>query len=619
LFKDAQTYVANGLYGSIAKARAEARSVQLSITKAALLDIAIVNGVRSGKDIFEDIVRGADTASFVVDSSAPGAKMKIDGKDVDEISWLNALLKKWEKVNPAAQPHVKVFRELISNGRHSFDSKQTLTVSVTSQLISYLSTGSTTENISKCEKGGPGEGYYAGYINFSTKYATAQHVINVYRDMNANNNQFSALLQAVNDYATTSTGIRYGLTKAALLDIAIVNGAGEGINSIGAIVNRTDAAAVPADNTISASKIRVNGKDVDEISWLQELLRKWLEANPGVQRHVGVFRELIAKGYYSFDSKEPVTATVISQLISQLSTGSTKSISRCRPGGDGKGYYAGYINFSTKYGSALEVINEFIKTDGGAQFSALLPTLKDYASNGNGAVAGLDGFCEAWKAVADAHPDAFLKAQTTVVDRMYGAVATRLARDRKIQYGLTKAALLDIAIVNGVGAGMNTIDNIVGSADDESVLQDKAISASKIRVKGKDVDEIHWLETLLKKWRDANPAVQPRVDLFQALLADGRYSFDLKESYTMGSEEEFKTTIAEYLESLPTQFCRRVFSSPAACLAIFRMLSTVGKQLVMSMLYLDSALRLQDVLQWAKIEQQRVVKGKIHQLRKLQL
>ncbi|KAJ2772953.1 RNA polymerase II transcription factor B 52 kDa subunit [Coemansia nantahalensis] len=87
----------------------------------------------------------------------------------------------------------------------------------------------------------------------------------------------------------------------------------------------------------------------------------------------------------------------------------------------------------------------------------------------------------------------------------------------------------------------------------------------------------------------------------------------------MGSEEEFKTTIAEYLESLPTQFCRRVFSSPAACLAIFRMLSTVGKQLVMSMLYLDSALRLQDVLQWAKIEQQRVVKGKIHQLRKLQL
>ncbi|KAJ2351238.1 RNA polymerase II transcription factor B 52 kDa subunit [Coemansia erecta] len=87
----------------------------------------------------------------------------------------------------------------------------------------------------------------------------------------------------------------------------------------------------------------------------------------------------------------------------------------------------------------------------------------------------------------------------------------------------------------------------------------------------------------------------------------------------MGSEEEFKTTIAEYLESLPPQFCRRVFSSPAACLAIFRLLSTVGKQLIMSMLYLDAPLRLQDVFQWAKDDHQRLVKSKIHQLRKLQL
>ncbi|KAJ2016806.1 RNA polymerase II transcription factor B 52 kDa subunit [Coemansia sp. S16] len=87
----------------------------------------------------------------------------------------------------------------------------------------------------------------------------------------------------------------------------------------------------------------------------------------------------------------------------------------------------------------------------------------------------------------------------------------------------------------------------------------------------------------------------------------------------MGSEEEFKSTIAEYLESLPTQFCRRVFSNPAACLAIFRLLSTVGKQLVMSMLYLDSAIKLQDVYQWAKVDHQPLVRSKVHQLRKLQI
>ncbi|KAJ2897685.1 RNA polymerase II transcription factor B 52 kDa subunit, partial [Coemansia aciculifera] len=87
----------------------------------------------------------------------------------------------------------------------------------------------------------------------------------------------------------------------------------------------------------------------------------------------------------------------------------------------------------------------------------------------------------------------------------------------------------------------------------------------------------------------------------------------------MGSEEEFKSTIAEYLESLPTQFCRRVFSNPAACLAIFRLLSTVGKQIVMSMLYLDGAIKVQDVYQWAKASHQQLVKSKVHQLRKLQI
>ncbi|KAJ1993923.1 RNA polymerase II transcription factor B 52 kDa subunit [Coemansia spiralis] len=87
----------------------------------------------------------------------------------------------------------------------------------------------------------------------------------------------------------------------------------------------------------------------------------------------------------------------------------------------------------------------------------------------------------------------------------------------------------------------------------------------------------------------------------------------------LGSEEEFRSTIAEYLESLPTQFTRRVFSNPAACLAIFRLLSTVGKQLILSMLYLDTPLALAQLHQWARPTHQRTVKAKIHQLRKLQI
>ncbi|KAJ1882712.1 RNA polymerase II transcription factor B 52 kDa subunit [Coemansia sp. RSA 486] len=85
------------------------------------------------------------------------------------------------------------------------------------------------------------------------------------------------------------------------------------------------------------------------------------------------------------------------------------------------------------------------------------------------------------------------------------------------------------------------------------------------------------------------------------------------------SEEDFKSTIAEYLEALPPQFCRRVFSNPAACLAIFRLLSTVGKQLIMSMLYLEAPIKLNDVHHWAKHSHLRTLKSKIHQLRKLHI
>ncbi|KAI8321483.1 RNA polymerase II transcription factor B subunit 2 [Martensiomyces pterosporus] len=85
------------------------------------------------------------------------------------------------------------------------------------------------------------------------------------------------------------------------------------------------------------------------------------------------------------------------------------------------------------------------------------------------------------------------------------------------------------------------------------------------------------------------------------------------------SRGAFRSTIVEYLESLPTPFCQKLFTKPAACLAIFRLLSTVGKHLVMSMLYLDSPIQMADVHQWAKPGKSKVVRAKVHHLRKLRI
>ncbi|KAJ2770006.1 hypothetical protein IWQ56_002334 [Coemansia nantahalensis] len=213
--------------------------------------------------------------------------------------------------------------------------------------------------------------------------------------------------------------------------------------------------------------------------------------------------------------------------------------SMCKAGAAGDGYYAGYINFSTKYGSALQVINEFIKTGDGAQFSALLSTLRDYASTGNGAVSGLEGFCGAW--VAAAKSSVFLDAQTSVVNAVYGAAAIQHAQSRGIRFGLTKAALLDIAIVNGVGAGKNAIDDIVQRADAASTLIENNLSGVNIRVNGKDVDEINWLQTLLNKWLEVNPAAQPHAHVFLDLIAGRQYSFDSKISLTVNGNTGYIT------------------------------------------------------------------------------
>ncbi|KAJ2786422.1 hypothetical protein H4R21_007189, partial [Coemansia helicoidea] len=188
----------------------------------------------------------------------------------------------------------------------------------------------------------------------------------------------------------------------------------------------------------------------------------------------------------------------------------------------------------TRYGSVVQVIDEFVTNGGdGAPFSPFLPTLRTYASNGNGAVAGLDGFCGAWKAVADAHPGTFLKAQKSVVERVYGAVATRYAQDRGIRYGLTKAALLDIAIVNGVGGGDNTIDEIVRGADATYDPSVSISSGSKIRVNGKEADEISWLVKLLSTWQHVNPAAMSHITVFLSLYTNGHFTFDSKEPFTV--------------------------------------------------------------------------------------
>ncbi|KAF9979764.1 RNA polymerase II transcription factor B 52 kDa subunit [Mortierella antarctica] len=63
---------------------------------------------------------------------------------------------------------------------------------------------------------------------------------------------------------------------------------------------------------------------------------------------------------------------------------------------------------------------------------------------------------------------------------------------------------------------------------------------------------------------------------------------------------KFQTSIHEYLETLPLQTFNRLYQKPATCLAIFRLLPPLGKQIVMSSLYVDTPITVTDMKLWFK-------------------
>ena len=97
------------------------------------------------------------------------------------------------------------------------------------------------------------------------------------------------------------------------------------------------------------------------------------------------------------------------------------------------------------------------------------------------------------------------------------------------------------------------------------------------------------------------------------------------------SVDNFKTNIYEYLETLPTITFMRLFEKPATCLAIFRyfslillecmrvieekkkdhllyktrLLPSLGRQIVMSLLYMEASIPVADIHTWVNKEGQK--------------
>ncbi|KAJ3329554.1 hypothetical protein HDU76_007661 [Blyttiomyces sp. JEL0837] len=184
---------------------------------------------------------------------------------------------------------------------------------------------------------------------------------------------------------------------------------------------------------------------------------------------------------------------------------------------DGNGISTGFIQFTTKSGSALSVIQTYIQ-DANANpnfkfnLQQFIPALS--AVKGTGSVTGLDNFCSTWTMAAT--DPIFQSAQRTVQSKQYLSPNNQLIASLGLKTATGVGQLFDAAIQLGMG-GATTIAN--------------AVTAVKSPANGGN--EVAWISEYLKQRTNyinnlggAYPPTVTRVNSYAKIVQGGNVNFD---------------------------------------------------------------------------------------------
>lgn len=80
-----------------------------------------------------------------------------------------------------------------------------------------------------------------------------------------------------------------------------------------------------------------------------------------------------------------------------------------------------------------------------------------------------------------------------------------------------------------------------------------------------------------------------------------------------------RTSVKDYLEGLPEVVLTKLYTAPATCLAIFRLLPDTAKILVMSMIYKEGAVDIGDLEIWFRARSQKLLAEALQKLKNLHL
>ncbi|KAJ2312263.1 hypothetical protein H4R23_001884 [Coemansia sp. Cherry 401B] len=214
------------------------------------------------------------------------------------------------------------------------------------------------------------------------------------------------------------------------------------------------------------------------------------------------------------------------QLVNLQLSGVKGSVgTKCFKDIGGRGYVAGFINFSTNRRDALWVVDQFRQTANYAgEFDVYYNTLEANAWAKSGSTQNLDGFCDAWKK-ANTNPE-FFGIQTNVMRQLYDQPAYTFFKQLGGKYAVTRSVLFNTAITNGFDGGPNTLASLIVTTNQNFTKKTTGSSGNSLSVNGYQVDEIVWLKKFLDVRLNANGyADQSNINSYRYIINNGAYDW----------------------------------------------------------------------------------------------
>ncbi|KAJ1561516.1 hypothetical protein HK405_003670, partial [Cladochytrium tenue] len=201
------------------------------------------------------------------------------------------------------------------------------------------------------------------------------------------------------------------------------------------------------------------------------------------------------------------------QITSVFETGSTTlDYGVCGDIGDGNGFSAGCIQFTTSSGSALAVVQDYLNTNPSSSLAGYVSGLQSV--QGSGDTSSISGFCDAWSAAASSDPSGFGASQMKIAAENYLAPNAGLVSQLGLKTATGVGQIMDCAIQLGIGgcqsiASSSSASSPASGGDEASYLT--AFLSSRTNY--------------LNQIGGAYPGTVYRVNAYQHIVSGGNLDF----------------------------------------------------------------------------------------------